>query len=256
MIDSICKRDYVVVQIGPAADRADRHGGEPHRRRALRRHQPAHPGVSDGPVHRDHHPSQPSTPTASPRLREFWHYFSMNNGAVLGLVVFVLLRARRDLRAADRAASPRRQTISALSRCRRSGTKAARPQFLLGTDAVGRDILSRLIYGARYLAVHRLRRGRPRAGQRHHPRPARRLFPRLGRRADHAPHGHHPGLPVAAAGAGAGRHPRPRPVQRHARHRAGAAAAFRAADPRGGDGGEEPRIRHPRPRWPAPAICG
>ena len=61
--------------------------------------------------------------------------------------------------------------------------------------------------------------------------------------ADHARHGHHPGLPVAAAGAGAGRHPRPRPVQRHAGHRAGAAAAFRPADARRRDGREEPRIR-------------
>ena len=34
---------------------------------------------------------QPSTPTASPPLREFWHYFSVNRGAVIGLVVFVLL---------------------------------------------------------------------------------------------------------------------------------------------------------------------
>ena len=34
-------------------------------------------------------------------------------------------------------------------RCRRSGTRAAPGRFLLGTDAVGRDILSRLIYGAR-----------------------------------------------------------------------------------------------------------
>ncbi len=44
MVDSIFKRDYVVVQVGPAADRAHRHGGEPDRRRALCRHQPAHPG--------------------------------------------------------------------------------------------------------------------------------------------------------------------------------------------------------------------
>ena len=78
------------------------------------------------------------------------------------------------------------------------------PNILLGTDAVGRDILSRLIYGARFslfigvvVVAIALVSGIV-------ARPARRLFPRLGRRADHARHGHHPGLPVAAAGAGAG----------------------------------------------------
>ena len=45
MIDSIGKRDYVVVQSGPAADRADRHGVNLDRRPPLRRHQPAHPGA-------------------------------------------------------------------------------------------------------------------------------------------------------------------------------------------------------------------
>ena len=45
-----------------------------------------------------------------------------------------------------------RRTLSTATRCwcRRSGRRAAAPSFLLGTDAVGRDILSRLIYGTRY----------------------------------------------------------------------------------------------------------
>ena len=47
MVDSIFKRDYVVVQGGSAADRAHRHGGEPHRRPALCRHQSAHPGATE-----------------------------------------------------------------------------------------------------------------------------------------------------------------------------------------------------------------
>jgi peptide/nickel transport system permease protein len=37
----------------------------------------------------------------------------------------------------------------ATSCCRRSGWTAAAPKYLLGTDAFGRDVLSRLIYGAR-----------------------------------------------------------------------------------------------------------
>ena len=45
-----------------------------------------------------------------------------------------------------------RPTSSSATRCccRRSGRKAAAAHFLLGTDAVGRDMLSRLIYGARF----------------------------------------------------------------------------------------------------------
>ena len=45
MIDSISKRDYVVVQSGLLLIALHRHGRQPHRRRALRRHQSAHPGA-------------------------------------------------------------------------------------------------------------------------------------------------------------------------------------------------------------------
>ena len=65
-----------------------------------------------------------------------------------------------DLRAADRAARARRCSTATRSCCRRSGRRAARPEFLLGTDAVGRDILSRLIYGARFSLVIGARRRR------------------------------------------------------------------------------------------------
>ena len=45
-----------------------------------------------------------------------------------------------------------RRTRSTATRCwcRRSGQEGGSASFLLGTDAVGRDILSRLIYGTRY----------------------------------------------------------------------------------------------------------
>jgi dipeptide transport system permease protein len=82
-----------------------------------------------------------------------------------------------------------------------AGRKAA-AAFLLGTDAVGRDMLSRLIYGARYslfigiVVVRALIGGIVSACS-----PA---FPRLGRYVIMRGDGHHPGLPVAAAGAGAG----------------------------------------------------
>ncbi len=55
-------------------------------------------------------PAAPQAATSAPPhpLREFWGYFSANRGAVAGLVVIVLIAARRDLRAAHRAASAER----------------------------------------------------------------------------------------------------------------------------------------------------
>jgi ABC-type dipeptide/oligopeptide/nickel transport system permease subunit len=44
----------------------------------------------------------------------------------------------------------RRSSTATPCSCRRSGKRAGGPSFLLGTDAVGRDMLSRLIYGAQY----------------------------------------------------------------------------------------------------------
>ena len=43
----------------------------------------------------------------------------------------------------------RSSSSAASPNCRRSGSRAATASFILGTDAVGRDMLSRLIYGAR-----------------------------------------------------------------------------------------------------------
>ena len=176
-------------------------------------------------------------------FREFWYYFSVNKGAVIGLCGLRHHDPRRDLRAAARAAMIRSRSTPTPSSCRPSWQEGGPPRFLLGTDDVGRDMLSRLIYGARYslaiglvvvtiAMVTGVTLGRD-----------RRLLPRLGRRADHAGDGHHPRLPLAAAGAGAGLDPRQGPVQRHARHRAGAAAALRAPRPRRGDEREDPRIR-------------
>ena len=83
-------------------------------------------------------------------LAEFWHYFSENRGAVFGLVVFVALVVAALLRAAHRPAPAQRAIPRHDSCCRQSGRKADAPTFLLGTDQVGRDILSRLLYGARF----------------------------------------------------------------------------------------------------------
>ncbi|MCP8883320.1 ABC transporter permease subunit [Devosia sp. XJ19-1] len=92
-----------------------------------------------------------AAPKISPliRLREFWYYFSVNRGAVIGLVVFTLLVLTAIFAQWLAPHSPIQQYRDALL-VPPSWIEGGRPEFLLGTDAVGRDILSRLIHGAQY----------------------------------------------------------------------------------------------------------
>ncbi|UFS64958.1 MULTISPECIES: ABC transporter permease subunit [Paracoccus] len=82
-------------------------------------------------------------------LREFWFYFSQNRGAVIGLVVFILLVLTAIFASLIAPHDPTQQYRDALlvPPIWQDGGRAG---FLLGTDAVGRDMLSRLIYGAQY----------------------------------------------------------------------------------------------------------
>src|SRR3546814_500746 len=83
------------------------------------------------------------------QLREFWHYFSENNGAVAGLVIvgiLVLLAIFADLVAPHSPVEQFREHFLAPPVWMEGGSW----EFVLGTDAVGRDMLSRLIHGARY----------------------------------------------------------------------------------------------------------
>ncbi|OEO28763.1 dipeptide ABC transporter permease DppC [Devosia insulae DS-56] len=82
-------------------------------------------------------------------LREFWYYFSMNHGAVLGLAVFLLLILVA-IFAPVLAPFPPDQQFREFIRMAPSWAGGTQPQFFLGTDEVGRDILSRLIHGARF----------------------------------------------------------------------------------------------------------
>ena len=96
----------------------------------------------------------PATPAGAPPhpAREFWTYFSANRGAVAGLIViglvlfcalFAPLIAPHDPNLTNNAVflkPPFWQEGGSLS-------------YPLGTDAIGRDILSRLLYGARLSLV-------------------------------------------------------------------------------------------------------
>jgi dipeptide transport system permease protein len=82
-------------------------------------------------------------------LRDFWYYFSVNRGAVLGLAIFVLLIVVAIFAPLIAPYAPDVQFRDSI-RTPPSWLAGGKPQFLLGTDEVGRDILSRLIFGARY----------------------------------------------------------------------------------------------------------
>jgi dipeptide transport system permease protein len=81
-------------------------------------------------------------------FRAFWNAFSENRGAVLGLVVvtvIVLIALFAPLLAPH---DPIEQFKGA-TKLPPFWMEKSDPRFLLGTDAVGRDMLSRLMYGAR-----------------------------------------------------------------------------------------------------------
>ena len=95
--------------------------------------------------------SAPDAPAYKPPglVRETWSYFSESRGAVVGLVVFVLLVLTAFVAPWIAPYDPSEQFRNAFLTppvWEEGGTW----NFVLGTDAIGRDILSRLMFGARY----------------------------------------------------------------------------------------------------------
>ena len=85
-------------------------------------------------------------------LREFWAYFSENRGAVGGLAVICVIVLGAIFANIIAPHEPFRQFRDHLL-VPPVWQDGGRAQFLLGTDAVGRDILSRIIYGARFSLI-------------------------------------------------------------------------------------------------------
>ena len=82
-------------------------------------------------------------------LKEFWFYFSENKGAVFGLsvfAVFVFIALFANLIAPHDPIVQYRDHLLQPPAWQEGGEWA----FPLGTDVVGRDMLSRLLHGARY----------------------------------------------------------------------------------------------------------
>ncbi|ETT09166.1 dipeptide ABC transporter permease DppC [Providencia alcalifaciens] len=89
-----------------------------------------------------------SAPKPMTPLQEFWHYFKRNKGAVVGMfyiILMVLIAIFAGVLAPHAPDEQFRQALLTPPVWEDGGSWA----FILGTDDVGRDLLSRLMYGAR-----------------------------------------------------------------------------------------------------------
>jgi len=93
-------------------------------------------------------PTEAIAPSPPGPLREFWGYFSKNHGAVAGLAVIVVVFSMAAFANLLAPYPPDLTNNTAFLKppAWQAGGSTA---YLLGTDAIGRDMLSRLIYGAR-----------------------------------------------------------------------------------------------------------
>lgn len=96
----------------------------------------------------------PPTPESSFAVRkrvfaQFWFYFSENRGAVIGLCVFATLVLVALLAPWISPHEPNHQYREA-TLTPPFWQDGGSVRFLLGTDAIGRDMLTRLIHGARF----------------------------------------------------------------------------------------------------------
>lgn len=89
-----------------------------------------------------------ASPAPPSPLRAFWLAFSENKGAVAGLVVVAIVVLLALLADVVAPYSPNEQFRDAV-RAAPAWADGGSSRFLLGTDSLGRDQLSRLIHGAR-----------------------------------------------------------------------------------------------------------
>src|SRR6185437_13880005 len=128
-----------------SADRDDRDQRQPHRRPALRRDQSANKARVMSEVAAIAADVPPAVPG---NLREFWQAYTQSRGAIIGLaliIVLVVLAIGANVIAPHSPYEQFRDFTLAPPVWHDGGST----RFLLGTDPVGRDILSRLIHGTR-----------------------------------------------------------------------------------------------------------
>ena len=110
-------------------------------------HAPVRPEPVEGLARASTSPARTAMTPPGP-LREFWISFSANRGAVIGMAVVATLLLVA-LFAPWLAPHLPDQTNSAAFLKPPAWQEGGSLKYLLGTDAIGRDILSRLIHGAR-----------------------------------------------------------------------------------------------------------
>jgi dipeptide transport system permease protein len=83
-------------------------------------------------------------------LAEFWYYFSRNKGAVVGLAIFLFVLLLAIFAPLVAPHDPILPYGGASQRLPPVWAEGGNSSFPLGTDANGRDLMSRLIYGTRF----------------------------------------------------------------------------------------------------------
>ena len=89
-----------------------------------------------------------SAPVPKTPLQEFWYYFCQNRGAVIGLAFIVIVLFMAIFAEWVAPFDPIAQNRSALL-LPPMWFEGGNASYILGTDDIGRDILSRIIHGAR-----------------------------------------------------------------------------------------------------------
>ena len=89
-----------------------------------------------------------SAPEPKTPLQEFWHYFCQNRGAVIGLTFIAIVLFAAIFAGWVAPYDPIEQNRTALL-LPPAWLEGGNTSYLLGTDDIGRDMLSRIIYGAR-----------------------------------------------------------------------------------------------------------
>lgn len=89
-----------------------------------------------------------SAPVPKTPLQEFWYYFCQNRGAVIGLAFIVIVLFMAIFAEWVAPFDPITQNRSALL-LPPMWFEGGNASYILGTDDIGRDILSRIIHGAR-----------------------------------------------------------------------------------------------------------
>jgi len=97
-------------------------------------------------------PSESEAPSVPGPAREFWQAYSQNRGAIIGLSLVLLLIALA-LGADVVAPHPPNEQYRDFTLTPPMWDTAGSARFVLGTDPVGRDMLSRLIHGTRLSLV-------------------------------------------------------------------------------------------------------